>query len=35
MSGWAIFWLIVAVVIVLMILLNLRDLLRYIKISNM
>lgn len=35
MSGWAIFWIIVAVLIVVGILMNLRDLLRYLKIRNM
>lgn len=35
MSGWAIFGLIVIVLILLAILFNLKDLRRYIKISNM
>jgi hypothetical protein len=35
MSGWAFFWIIVAVLIVVGILMNLRDLLRYLKIRNM
>jgi phosphotransferase system glucose/maltose/N-acetylglucosamine-specific IIC component len=35
MSGWAIFWIIVAVLIVVGILMNLRDLIRYLKIRSM
>jgi phosphotransferase system glucose/maltose/N-acetylglucosamine-specific IIC component len=35
MSGWAIFWIIVAVLIVVGILMNLRDLIRYLKIRGM
>jgi phosphotransferase system glucose/maltose/N-acetylglucosamine-specific IIC component len=35
MSGWAIFWIIVAVLIVVGILMNLRDLIRYIRIRSM
>jgi phosphotransferase system glucose/maltose/N-acetylglucosamine-specific IIC component len=35
MSGWAIFWIIVAVLIVVGILMNLRDLIRYLRIRSM
>jgi|HubBroStandDraft_6_1064221.scaffolds.fasta_scaffold641039_3 phosphotransferase system glucose/maltose/N-acetylglucosamine-specific IIC component len=35
MSGWAIFWIIVAVLIVVGILMNLRELIRYLKIRSM
>jgi phosphotransferase system glucose/maltose/N-acetylglucosamine-specific IIC component len=35
MSGWAIFWIIVAVLIVVGILMNLRDLIRYFRIRSM
>ena len=35
MSGWAIFWIIVAVLIIVGILMNLRDLIRYLKIRSM
>ncbi len=35
MSGWAFFWIIVVVLIVVGILMNLRDLLRYLKIRSM
>ena len=35
MSGWAFFWIIVAVLIVVGILMNLRDLIRYLKIRSM
>lgn len=35
MSGWAIFWIIVAVLIVTGILMNLRDLIRYFRIRSM
>ena len=35
MSGWAIFWIMVAVLIVVGILMNLRDLIRYLKIRSM
>lgn len=35
MSNWEIFWIVVAVVLVLVILLNLRDLIRYFKIRSM
>jgi len=35
MSGWAIFWIIVAVLIVVGILMNLRDLMRYFRIRSM
>lgn len=35
MSGWEIFWIIVAVLILALILTNLRDLLRYLKIRSM
>ena len=35
MSGWAIFWIIVAVLIVVGILMNLRELIRYLKIRRM
>jgi hypothetical protein len=35
MSGWEIFWILVAVLIALLILTNLRDLIRYLKIRSM
>jgi hypothetical protein len=35
MSGWAIFWIMVAVLIVVGILMNLRDLIRYFRIRSM
>lgn len=35
MSNWEIFWIVVAVALVLVILLNLRDLIRYLKIRSM
>lgn len=35
MSGWTIFWLIVAILIVLAILMNLRDIMRYLRIRSM
>jgi phosphotransferase system glucose/maltose/N-acetylglucosamine-specific IIC component len=35
MSGWAFFWIIVAVLIVAGILMNLRDLIRYLRIRSM
>jgi len=35
MSGWEIFWIVVAVLIALLILTNLRDLLRYMRIRSM
>jgi hypothetical protein len=35
MSGWAFFWIIVAVLIVVGILMNLQDLIRYFKIRSM
>jgi hypothetical protein len=35
MSGWAIFWIIVAVLIVVGILANLRELIRYFRIRFM
>jgi hypothetical protein len=35
MSGWAIFWIIVAVLILVGILMNLRELIRYLKIRSM
>jgi phosphotransferase system glucose/maltose/N-acetylglucosamine-specific IIC component len=35
MSGWAIFWIIIAVLIVVGILMNLRELIRYLKIRSM
>jgi len=35
MSGWTIFWLIVAILIVIAILMNLRDIMRYLKIRSM
>jgi hypothetical protein len=35
MSGWAIFWIIVAVLIVVGIAVNLRELIRYFRIRNM
>ena len=35
MSGWEIFWILVAVLIVVGILMNLRELLRYLRIRSM
>jgi len=35
MSGWTIFWLIVAILIAIAILMNLRDIMRYLKIRSM
>lgn len=35
MTGWEIFWIVVGVVILALIVMNFRDLYRYIKISNM
>ena len=35
MSGWEIFWIIVALLIVALILTNLRDLVRYLRIRSM
>ena len=35
MSGWAIFWIVVAVLILALILTNLRDLMRYLRIRSM
>jgi hypothetical protein len=35
MSGWEIFWIVVVVLIALLILTNLRDLLRYMRIRSM
>ena len=35
MSGWAIFWIIVAALIVFGIVVNLRELIRYLKIRSM
>lgn len=35
MSGWEIFGIVVAVLLVLLILVNLRDLIRYLKIRSM
>jgi hypothetical protein len=35
MSGWAIFWIIVAVLFVVGILMNLRELIRYFRIRSM
>jgi phosphotransferase system glucose/maltose/N-acetylglucosamine-specific IIC component len=35
MSGWTFFWIIVAVLIVVGILMNLRDLIRYLRIRSM
>jgi hypothetical protein len=35
MSGWVFFWIIVAVLIVVGILMNLRDLIRYFRIRGM
>jgi hypothetical protein len=35
MSGWEIFWIVVAVLIALLILSNLRDLMRYMRIRSM
>ena len=35
MSGWEIFWIVVALLIAALILTNLRDLIRYLKIRSM
>jgi hypothetical protein len=35
MSGWAIFGIVVAVIVVLLLLMNAKDLCRYVKIRNM
>ena len=35
MSGWMIFWIIVAALIVFAIVVNLRELIRYLKIRSM
>jgi Sec-independent protein translocase protein TatA len=35
MSGWAIFWIIVAALVVFGIVVNLRELIRYLKIRSM
>lgn len=35
MSGWEIFWIIVLVLIVIGILVNMKDIARYMKIRNM
>jgi hypothetical protein len=35
MSGWEFFWILVAVLIVVGILMNLRELLRYLRIRSM
>ena len=35
MSGWEIFWVVVLAVIVLAVLFNLRDILRYLRIRSM
>jgi len=35
MSGWAIFWIIIFVLVVLLVAVNARDIYRYIKISMM
>ena len=35
MSGWAVFWIIVLVFVVLAILMNLRDIVRYLRIRAM
>ena len=35
MSGWEIFWIVVAVMVALLILSNLRDLRRYMRIRSM
>ena len=35
MSGWEIFWIVVAVLIAVLIFTNLRDLIRYLKIRSM
>jgi hypothetical protein len=35
MSGWELFWILVAALIVFGILMNLRDLLRYLRIRSM
>jgi hypothetical protein len=35
MSGWVIFWIIVAALIVFAIVVNLRELIRYLKIRSM
>jgi hypothetical protein len=35
MSGWVIFGIVVAVIVVLLLLMNAKDLYRYVKIRNM
>ncbi len=35
MTGWEVFWIVIAVIVVALLLFNLRDLYRYIKISSM
>lgn len=35
MSGWAIFWLIILVLVVVAVLVNLRDIKRYLRIRKM
>jgi hypothetical protein len=35
MSGWEIFWTVLGLIIIALILMNLRDIYRYIKISMM
>jgi hypothetical protein len=35
MSGWDVFWIIVLVLVVLAILMNLRDIIRYLRIRAM
>lgn len=35
MSGWVIFWIIVVALLVLVLLVNLRDIRRYLKIRSM
>jgi hypothetical protein len=35
MSGWEIFWTVIGLIVIALILMNLRDIYRYIKISIM
>jgi Family of unknown function (DUF6893) len=35
MSGWEIFWIVVVVLLALLLLSNLRDIIRYLKIRSM
>ena len=35
MSGWAIFWIVVALVVLLLLMMNAKDLMRYFRISHM